>query len=505
MTIYLNHIYHYETENLVRLFFYNEKITVLRELPEEKPLPLITTLVTEQGTETDIFVKVETERFCREDSKHLTFTEETDVPYEESREKITERALAVCLYRLLTELTGRQQPWGILTGVRPIKLFRRLSQQGGKDYAQQYFTEELLVSPEKAALSAVTEGYETRIFALSQPRSFSLYISIPFCPSRCSYCSFVSQSIEHAKKLIGPYFEKLCEEIAVTAEIAKSCRLRLESVYIGGGTPTTLSAEQLKTLLETIRNHFDMSTCREFTVEAGRPDTIDREKLEAILSGGADRISINPQTLNDEVLKIIGRRHSAQQTLDAFELAREVGFRHINMDLIAGLPGDTPESFRSTLDKICELSPESITVHTLAMKRSSRLVSQGTMLDSDQEPPAAQMLRYSEEKLTDCGYHPYYLYRQSRMEGNLENVGWAKDGFDSLYNVFVMDETHTILGCGAGAVTKLKKPCSEELERIFNYKYPYEYNNGFEEMLKRKERVGVFYAELAEYLSQICL
>ena len=506
MTIYINHGFHYETENLVRLFFNNEKITVTREMPEEKTLPFITALVDEKAAETDIFVRVETESFCGEDTKHFDFSSaQGDGVYEESREKLTERALAVCLYGMLVKLTGRKQPWGILTGVRPIKLFRRLSAAGGDAYAREYFTKELLVSEEKTVLSSITEKYETKIFELSCPRSFSLYVSIPFCPSRCSYCSFVSQSIESARKLIEPYFDLLCKEIEYTAAIAKRCELILESVYIGGGTPTTLSALQLGRLIDTINKRFDMSTCREFTVEAGRPDTIDKDKLTSILEGGADRISINPQTLNDSVLQVIGRRHTSAQTLEAFALAREVGFRHINMDLIAGLPTDTVPSFTDTLDRICELSPESITVHTLAMKRSSRLVQQGTLLDTDNEPPAAKMLRYTAKKLPECSYHPYYLYRQTRMEGNLENVGWSKEGYDSLYNVFVMDETHTILGCGAGAVTKLKVPRSEELERIFNYKYPYEYINGFDEILKRKDRVGVFYAELAEYLSQICL
>ena len=327
-----------------------------------------------------------------------------------------------------------------------------------------------------------------------------LYVHIPFCRKKCRYCSFASfpwQEAEAEKnvRLI------LREARARSEEAAQP----VDTVYIGGGTPTTLTAEQLRVLIEKIHSCFDTSTCREFTVEAGRPDTIDEEKLQAILQGGADRISINPQTLNDEVLKIIGRRHTADETLKAFELARQTGFRHINMDLIAGLPTETPESFIKTLDTICALSPESITVHTLAMKRSSRLTLQGNELDTEKESPAAPMLCYKKKKLSNTGYHPYYLYRQTRMEGNLENVGWSKDGYDGIYNVFVMDETHTILGCGAGAVTKLKKPASESLERIFNYKYPYEYINGFDELLRRKERVRLFYEELAEYISQICL
>ncbi len=495
MTIYIDHQFHYETENLVRLFFPNDKLTVTKEMPQEKTLPFISALLSRKDGIAEINVTVETESRFSEGSKSLKSDNEKDI----------ERAIAVCLYEQLVKVTGRYQPWGILTGVRPIKLFRRLAESGGREFAEAYFKNELLVSDEKTRLASVTEGYEKKILALSVPKSFSLYVSIPFCPSRCSYCSFVSQSVESAKKLIAPYFELLCREIEYTAKITAECGLRLESVYIGGGTPTTLDAVQLRVLTDTISSCFDMSTCREFTVEAGRPDTITEDKLRAILDGGADRISINPQTLNDAVLKVIGRKHDSAQTLNAYGLAREAGFKHINMDLIAGLPTETVESFVSTLDDICSLSPESITVHTLAMKRSSHLTMQGRMIDTDTEVPAARMLRYCEKKLTSENYHPYYLYRQTRMEGNLENVGWSKEGYDGLYNVFVMDETHTIIGCGAGAVTKLKKPCSEELERIFNYKYPYEYINGFDEMLKRKERVREYYEELAEYLSEICM
>lgn len=480
MEVYIfNHDYQYELENLTRVFFPNDKITVMKYTSGEdmKP-PFVYTEIAEDRM---------LARLCDgEFDKTLEGKSNSDDE---------ELALMTLVFKLYTEYTCYTPKWGLLTGVRPIKLMRRLKDDMGEERAKRYFREKLLVSEEKTDLACETEKNERKILNLSKKNSFSLYVSIPFCPSRCSYCSFVSQSIEKAKRLVEPYLMLLIQEIEKTAEIAKSLNLNLETVYIGGGTPTTLSANQLKTLLDAISTSFDLSNCREFTVEAGRPDTITMDKLEAILEGGADRISVNPQTLNDSVLENIGRRHTAQQAIDAFKLARQAGVGHINMDLIAGLPGDTLESFKNTLDGICGLDPESITVHTLSMKKSSGLTAEGKQILKQEGTAASQMLDYTKEKLSALGYKPYYLYRQSRMVGNLENVGWAKDGYESSYNVFVMDETHTILGCGAGAVTKLKEYGSDRLERIFNFKYPYEYNTRFEELIERKKGITEFYAK----------
>lgn len=402
---------------------------------------------------------------------------------------------AQLLYKLLCDFTGLTQPWGILTGVRPVKLLRRLAEESSEEQAVKKFEKDFFVSNEKIALSRETEHNERKILELSKPESFSLYVGIPFCTSRCSYCSFVMASIERAEKLIEPYTKLLCEEIKRTAEIANKLGLRLETVYFGGGTPTTLSAEQLDTVLGTVNKSFDMSTCREFTVEAGRPDTIDIAKLFALKENKVDRISINPQTVNDEVLKTIGRKHTAQQFFDAFELARKCGFDNINTDLIAGLPTDTPESFKNSLDSIVRLNAECITVHTLCMKRASRLTTEGVTLDLQQSRDAREMLAYTQNILGQNEYIPYYMYRQSRMVGNLENVGWSKKGFESLYNVYVMDETHTILACGSGGVTKLKRNNPDYLERIFNFKYPYEYIDRFDELIQRKSGIMQFYGQ----------
>lgn len=479
MNLYVkNHNFHFELENLTRLFFPNEKITVIRDFSEPQP-PYIYTEVSDKIT-----ISVNIGSFNKSETAVKKLTDDDN--------KLVSAQL---LYKLLCDFTGLTQPWGILTGVRPVKLLRRLAEESNEEQAVKKFEKDFFVSNEKIALSRETEHNERKILELSKPESFSLYVGIPFCPSRCSYCSFVMASIERAEKLIEPYTKLLCEEIKQTAEIANKLGLRLETVYFGGGTPTTLSAEQLNTVLKTVNQSFDMSTCREFTVEAGRPDTIDIEKLFALKENKVDRISINPQTVNDEVLKTIGRKHTAQQFFDAFELARKCGFDNINTDLIAGLPTDTPESFKNSLDSIVRLNAECITVHTLCMKRASRLTTEGVTLDLQQARDAREMLAYTQNILGQNEYIPYYMYRQSRMVGNLENVGWSKKGFESLYNVYVMDETHTILACGSGGVTKLKRNNPDYLERIFNFKYPYEYIDRFDELIQRKSGIMQFYGQ----------
>lgn len=479
MNLYVkNHNFHFELENLTRLFFPNEKITVIRDFSEPQP-PYIYTEVSDKIT-----ISVNIGSFNKSETAVKKLTDDDN-----------ELVSAQLLYKLLCDFTGLTQPWGILTGVRPVKLLRRLAEESSEEQAVKKFENDFFVSNEKIALSRETEHNERKILELSKPESFSLYVGIPFCPSRCSYCSFVMASIERAEKLIEPYTKLLCEEIKRTAEIANKLGLRLETVYFGGGTPTTLSDEQLDTVLGTVNKSFDMSSCREFTVEAGRPDTIDIAKLFALKENKVDRISINPQTVNDEVLKTIGRKHTAQQFFDAFELARKCGFDNINTDLIAGLPTDTPESFKNSLDSIVRLNAECITVHTLCMKRASRLTTEGVTLDLQQARDAREMLVYTQNILGQNEYIPYYMYRQSRMVGNLENVGWSKRGFESLYNVYVMDETHTILACGSGGVTKLKRNNPDYLERIFNFKYPYEYIDRFDELIQRKSGIMQFYGQ----------
>ena len=487
MHLYLQgHDFHFELENVCRLFLPQEKIiTESKDVPS--PLPEGLTVVcamqeTGQGAELS----------CRVCLEHFDEQLCSAVEMGEDYRDRCELELCTLLYRLLAKLLGFTHGWGLITGVRPVKLLRRLVREWGTEAALAYFRDKLLVGEEKRALCHTTLQREDTLLSLSGPDSFSLYISIPFCPTRCDYCSFVSQTVVQARKLIPVYVEQLCKEIAFTGGLAKELGLRLETVYFGGGTPTTLSAEQLTAVLSAVEKNFDLSHLREYTVEAGRPDTVTADKLQAIYSAGVRRVSINPQTLQSAVLSGIGRKHTVEQFYDAYDLARKTGFTNVNTDLIAGLPGDTYGGFADTLDKILALAPESITVHTLSMKRASNIMLQHRA-DYRGQQEAVEMVRLSAEKLPEHGYAPYYLYRQSRTMGNQENVGWAKPGCEGLYNVYIMDETHTILGCGAGAVTKLKQPGTDYLERIFNYKFPYEYNTDLEEMLRRKEGIREFY------------
>lgn len=484
----IGHDFHFELQNICRLFLPQEKLVAVYDETETDDEAVVTARLEKETAETILSCRLHLQDF----DEQLTAT--LSNAHRDYRDEC-ELILCELLYRLLSQAFSVTQAWGLVTGVRPVKLLRRLIAEQGEDEALRWMRERLLVSEKKLALCYDTLQAENRLLALSQPNSFSLYVSIPFCPTRCDYCSFVSQTVTRAASLIPDYTENVVKELIHTAAITKELGLKLETVYFGGGTPTTLSAEQLQFLTETIAQRFDLSTVREYTVEAGRPDTVTADKLRVLKAAGVSRISINPQTLNDDVLQHIGRRHTVEQFYEAFDLARQCGHDNINTDLIAGLPNDTYDSFVSTVDKILALSPESVTVHTLSMKRAANFNLQ-KRADYRTANDAARMVAYSTEYLPQAGYHPYYLYRQSRTVGNQENVGWAKDGKDGLYNVYIMDETHTILACGAGAVSKLKKPHSEYLERIFNYKFPYEYNDGLQEMLNRKDTVRMFYERM---------
>ncbi len=483
MTLFLNKTeYFYEMENVCRLFFPHERFEKNADSPSDETVSCV--FSTENG-EIRVNCKV-----CIHGKMYETY--EICPVANDSREE--EISMARCLYRLFEQIVGIAPKWGVLTGVRPGKLYSAvLRETNSFERTREYMQNRLLVQSNKLDLCHATYLAEEKAMALSTPNAFSLYISIPFCPTRCSYCSFVSHSVEKTAKMVPQYVDLLCEELREVARISKEQNLVLKTIYWGGGTPTQLSAQQLDKIMTEIETAFDLSQLIEYTVEGGRPDTITEEKLLVLKKHGVNRLSINPQTMHDEILSIIGRRHTAKQVFEAFSLARKVGFDSINMDVIAGLPGDNFQGFCDTLQQLLTLHPENLTVHTLSIKRSSFLTERGEIATVPDVSEVEKMLDYANSTLYAHDYAPYYLYRQSKMLGNQENVGWSKDGKDCLYNIYMMNELHTVLSAGAGAVTRLKAPYAGQIERIFNYKYPYEYIERFETLIERKKGIGEFY------------
>lgn len=397
-----------------------------------------------------------------------------------------EFGLCRLLFDCLTELTGIKPEWGVLTGVRPVKLVTGLKNSGmSKPELYSYMQGTLRVSKDKIDLAYDTAENQRRCIESLPKRSVSLYVSIPFCPSRCRYCSFVSQTVESFFKLIPDYVSALCDEISRTAEIVRDLGLTLDTVYFGGGTPTALSADELELIMQTIAAKFDLSKLREYTVEAGRPDTVTRDKLRVIRENGGDRVSVNPQTLHQNVLDAIGRRHTVEQFFEAYGIAKEMGFKAVNVDLIAGLPNDTFDGFCDTLDRIIALDPENITVHALSIKRAADFMQENELRLSAEE--TSKMIGRSNRSLYASGYSPYYLYRQKNQLGNQENVGWQKGGTVGIYNVNMMEEIQTVLAVGAGGSTKIVAD-EQHITRLYNPKYPLEYLKRFDEtVLARKQ------------------
>lgn len=410
-----------------------------------------------------------------------------------------EYALCKMLYQFLQRQTGIRPPWGMMTGVRPVRIIHDMRAAGATEQQiEDRFIGHFDCTRQRFDMAKRIADLQRPILEAARPMDCSLYAGIPFCPSRCSYCSFVSRTVgdKATRALVQPYVDCLCRELETMRQVAADCGLDVKTLYIGGGTPTSLSADQLRQLMGKLAGLFDLGRLQEYTVEAGRPDCTDYEKLCVLKEYGATRISINPQTFSDQVLKNIGRKHVARDILDCFAAARRAGHGNINMDLIAGLPGDTVEGFRKSLKTAISLEPENITVHTLTLKRASNLVVEHRAAAYDD---VARMLE-SCALLEQAGYVPYYLYRQKGTLQNLENIGWCKPGYEGLYNIYIMEEVHTILSAGAGGSTKLVQPGVRHarIERIFNYKYPTEYIDHFDTVLSRKEGVKDFYAEFSD-------
>ncbi len=377
--------------------------------------------------------------------------------------------------------------WGALAGVRPTKITtKHLIEGGTTQSADRLLKDVYYVTPQRRQLAIDCSESTVDAWKKLDNQDVSLYVGIPFCPTRCAYCSFVSRSIGKRTELLEPYLQALHQELALTGRLLKESGKQVRTVYIGGGTPTTLSADQMATLLDSIYDAFDMGRCIEFTVEGGRPDTLTLEKLKVIRDHGADRMSINPQTMEDPVLRASGRPHSAADVLRAYEQAISAGFDAINMDLIAGLPMDSFDGFCRSLETVASLDPANITVHTLALKKGADLFENPQNLPGLEE--VTRMVDYANRRLYELGYNPYYLYRQKYMSGSFENVGWSKPGLDCLYNIYMMEELHTILSLGGGGMNKVNLP-DGSLQRFHNPKFPEQYIEQLDSVLKQKEEL----------------
>jgi len=401
--------------------------------------------------------------------------------------RLRRRALQQSYYQAALPHLPAVPAWGALAGVRPTKITTKHLLEGGTlRSADRLLKDVYYVTQPRRELALDCSASTVAAAGLLEPGDISLYVGIPFCPTRCAYCSFVSRSIGKRTELLEPYLAALRKELEVTGKLMANSGKTIRTIYIGGGTPTTLSASQMAALLDSIRDSFDLSRCIEFTVEGGRPDTLDAEKLRIIRQHGADRMSINPQTMEDPVLRASGRPHTAQDVLRRYQEAVDAGFDAINMDLIAGLPQDSYEGFCRSLDTVAGLNPANITVHTLALKKGADLFERRENLPSGSE--VARMVEYANATLRQLGYKPYYLYRQKYMSGSFENVGWSRDSMDCLYNIYMMEELHTILSLGGGGMNKVNLP-DGSLQRFHNPKFPEQYIEQIDGVLQQKEEL----------------
>ena len=485
MKLYLKgHDYKYATEQMLLMLFPGQRPEYPDTLPEAGEDSLALTLSRTEGRATGHAVLTWAGR------RYSRFAWAAD-PGEKDRlerDRVLQRVLKNAFYRAGTEALGREPPWGALTGVRPVKIPTKALTRGlTLRQADAQLRDLYRVSPDRRRLALDCAQAAIAVRESLKPEELSLYVGVPFCPTRCAYCSFVSADVGKTLNLLEPYAQALCREIAAAGAMLARAGRKVRSVYFGGGTPTTLSAGQLHQVMTALEDHVDLSACTEYTVEAGRPDTITAEKLSVLRSHGCDRVSVNPQSMSEAVLRAIGRAHTPEDILQAWALVAEAGFPVRNMDLIAGLPADSEAGFRASLDEVIALGPENITVHTLALKKGSRLMMEGQGLPG---PAAvAAMLDYAWSALRTAGYVPYYLYRQKYMSGGFENVGWCRRGTESLYNICMMEELHSILSLGSGGVTKLIDTGAGRVQQLSNPKFPKEYIQHIEEIITQKEEI----------------
>lgn len=480
----------YYLQTLCMLFFPRAKFSSTEKIGPDTPVAIVKVTSSENTAYAEATLMLGERSVLRYHSEDYT----PGVPAQNTRSIAASKAF----YFAATEFCGYNPPWGLLTGVRPTKLaFDRINAGMTKDQTVKSLRNDYLMYPKKAILATDIARTEAKIIKNYTEKDCSIYVSIPFCPSRCAYCSFVSYTTKKLLSLIPAYLEAMKKELSMLSGLIRDLGMRVATVYIGGGTPTTLDENQLDDLLSHIDKCFDTSSLDEYTVEAGRADTITEEKLARCAAHNVDRVSVNPQSLSDDVLRGVGRLHTTEQFYRAFDMAVRSGISHINTDLIIGLPGDSFKTYSATIEKIIELSPDNITAHTFAMKKSSALTAEGGSVITEDSRELAKCVDYTQIVTKNAGYYPYYMYRQKNSAGNLENVGFCKKGAEGIYNILMMEEVHTIFAVGAGAVTKLCTADGERIERIFNPKYPYEYlaQNREEEYAKLAEKAVSFFGQ----------
>lgn len=491
MKLYLkNHHYQYAIQNMAHIFYPEESVAFVdHSVTQSNGDIAVNSVLKDEQHQVEAFtevydgkVKASASVARKYDAKHIKDTHQYH--------RLCREAVTLSFYRAAKKIRKANTPWGILMGIRPTKIVHELMADGKSDREIiDILTNRYAVSDEKKQLVLQVAHHERNILRQLHPNSAGLYIGIPFCPTRCIYCSFVSNAVYRAQQYIQPYLDALIKEIRYTQKIIGHMGWHIPCVYIGGGTPTVLTPLQLEKLLDAVYTQLDRQGIKEFTVEAGRPDTIDTERLKVLKKYNVTRLSINPQTMNRPTLKKIGRLHTPEDIVRSFALARDLGFNNINMDVIVGLPDETVDMYKHTLAEIQKLDPENITVHTMSIKRGSRLNEKKGAYVLSQSHTVREMLSYTQQFMRQNCKSPYYLYRQKNMLGNLENVGYCKPGQESIYNIQIMEEQHTIVGMGCGAVTKMVDTRKNHIDRIFNVKEVSDYIGRIDEMIQRKDKI----------------
>ena len=473
------HDYKYEVSELIKLF-----TSDFRFIDERDCMMVIENSIFYHGDK--VFSRTV---YCENYEEILSNVDHRDLSGldERARKKTIKETIKRSMFKILEQKFRSNVPWGILTGIRPVKIVHALLDEGkDEEYIKEKLKEDYYIKDDKIELALNIAKRERQFIYPIDENKVSLYVGIPFCPTRCYYCSFPANPVDKFGGKKPLYVEKLLQEARGVAELLRDNNKEIETLYIGGGTPTTLSPEEMDTLIKGLYKEFDLSKIKEFTVEAGRPDTINREILEVLKKHGVDRISINPQTMNDETLQKVGRKHSVNDIIECFQLARELGFDNINMDIILGLVDENLEMVENTLKQIEKLSPESLTVHTLAVKRTSKLKENIDDYELTQFDEMTKMIDLSMKYAKKMGLNPYYMYRQKHMLGNLENIGYAKEGYECIYNIQIMEERQSNIALGAGSITKFVYTDENRIERVENVKNLEQYIDRVDEMINRK-------------------